>query len=219
MNTSHALGTRAIAWLLAMAASLLTLAVLSKAQAADLPVQGLAPFQAIEFHGVGELQVEAGAAQSVSVAGPMAAQAQVTFKVKRGTLYVVQTGYPWHAAESGLVVQVGLPQLAALTLKGRGRGQLHGLHGGDTRITLLRQATLKASGTLDHLQVEVDRDSFADLSQVTAGSANVTATEGGSARFRASTPLVTSVFGVASVSNAGTQPLRLMVAGQQGRRP
>ncbi len=218
MNTQHAFSTRVMASLLALVASLLILAVLSKAQAADTPVRDLPAFQSIEFHGVGQLQVEAGAAQSVSISGPEAAQSQVTFKVKHGTLYVVHVGYPWRSSDPDLVVQVSLPQLSALTLKGPGRAQLQGLHGGDTQITLLRRASLQARGTVGHLQVQVDRDSVADFSQLTAGSANFTATEGGSARFRASTPLVTSVFGVASVSTAGTQPLRLVVAGQQGSR-
>jgi len=216
MNTHHAFSTRVMASLLALAASLLTLAVLSKAQAADTPVSGLPAFQAIAFHGAGQLQVEAGVAQSVSIAGPQAAQSKVSFKVKRGTLYVVQAGYPWRSGDPALRVQVTLPQLTALTMKGRGRARVQGLQGGDTQITLV-QASLQARGQVDHLQVAVDGDSFADLSQLTAGSANVTAIDGGSARFRSSTPLVTSVFGVASVSNAGKQPLRLVVAGQQGR--
>jgi hypothetical protein len=185
--------------------------------AAQVPT--LPAFNAIEFHGGGQLKIRVGEPQAVAAVGESATLARLSFKVVRGTLVVDQKGYVWHDGDKSLDVQVSLPSLVDLKVRGAANTEVTGFRGGSTEVLLTRDGTLKASGEVEHLAVEVDGASVADFSQLQARSAQVYVPDWGQARFHANTVLYAPSIGVGSVGNLG-QPLKLQSAvnGNASRR-
>jgi hypothetical protein len=193
----------------------LPLAAAQAAQAAEPPGQALQlpAFDAIEFHGAGQLEVAVGAPQSVVAVAASATLAKRTLKVVGNTLLIEQPGYRWRAGDPDLKVAVSLPVLAALTARGKSQTQVTGLADGSTRILLAQDARLAASGRLQQLTVRVDEASVADFARLEIPAAQVSVPDWGRARFNANTALYSPSVGVGSLSTLG-QPMPIRSAAE-----
>ncbi|MET0499102.1 MAG: DUF2807 domain-containing protein [Steroidobacteraceae bacterium] len=125
-------------------------------------------FDSIDLDGSARLNITIGAAESLSLEGPGRILDQVTTEVRRHTLRIRtrSKGWIWVHGQPRVVVNITVPQLKSLEVKGGNDVRLTGFAGGKSNISIQGAAHVQASGSLDELTVDMNGAGVADLDEL-----------------------------------------------------
>jgi hypothetical protein len=184
------------------AAALLALPFVPEVGAATAEVRTVGDFQSIEFRGAGHLIVTAGDPAAVTVSATATQLPAVHATVRNGVLLIEQKDYAWHWGDADLTVDIHLPTLTRLTVKGAAVADVSGLHGGRTVFVMTGASRLTARGAVDQLVTRFEGASRADLTQLVAGQVDLTVNGAAQVAMPARTPLTASRDSVGSLTSA-----------------
>lgn len=176
----------------------------SAASAADLKTEtrSVGAFDTIDMRGAAKVDISVGAPQSLKIEAEPEALTHITTEVRGTTLIIEYKGgwWNWNSATHGPVhISIALPKLAGYSLGGAGDTRIIGLNGGTTGVSLNGAGSVKASGKLDRLSLNLNGTGEADFSDVPVDTASVSVNGVGSAHVNAKIDLTASVNGVGSV--------------------
>jgi hypothetical protein len=137
----------------------------------------LSAFHRVELAGASNVVVSAGARQSVVVSADDNLLDRVTTRVGSGTLVIGSIGS--FETRVPMSVRVTVPTLDAVTLSGSGMVAAEGIDAAALRMTLSGSGLLRASGTVDHLDVVLGGSGDAELGGLQARDARAVVTGSG----------------------------------------
>lgn len=144
-------------------------------------VRNLDAFHAVELRDSANVAVRVGEAQSLVVTAPEDLLPFLKTEVKEGRLVVERAaGAPHVRRHAELTITV--PALDALEIAGSGDATIANLAGGSFRASIAGSGDLKASGTVDKLEVEIAGSGDASLGALAANEVCVKVNGSGDVR-------------------------------------
>jgi hypothetical protein len=168
-------------------------------------------FDQIRFSGSGEYNIKCGEEQSVSVTFDDNLMEFVECSVEEGKfkLHVTES----YSSNSGLVVNIVVPELSFLKVSGAGTAKITNYAGEKLSIDVSGVATVIAEGTVDSVDVEASGACSLKLIDLAAKNCSVDMSGAGSAKVHATEMLVAKVSGVGSVQYKGDPQVKKDISG------
>jgi hypothetical protein len=167
--------------------------------------RSLPPFTGIVLAGENNVIVHVGSNQSVIVHADSNLLKRVTTRVRSRSLVIGTT--PGNlSARSQMFVEVGLPSLDALVLRGAGNIDVTGIDSRSLAVVLPGSGAIKATGTATRLDVTIVGSGTALLSGLTAQDAKAAISGSGSIMLSATRNLRATVAGTGSIIYGGNPP-------------
>ena len=159
-------------------------------------------FDAIEFRGAGQLQVQVGGPQRLRLSCDDDLLREVTTEVRDGTLIIDYPNELRFAAE--LRVEVVVPELHAVEGNGSVEVQLQGTRGAHLHLGISGSGRMQASGQVEHLAVRISGSGEMALGALSAASADVRISGSGALELAVSTDLNYTISGSGSIHYSGS---------------
>lgn len=139
-------------------------------------VRDVAEFRGLDVEGGSRLEISVGDEQRVQVEAPQSVLDDIETEVRDGTLYVRTRAKSWvvGGGAARVTIRVAVARLDSLRLAGGHSASIRGFAGGESKIDVEGAVKLDASGELDQLTVHLAGAGTANLSDLTAASAQVT---------------------------------------------
>jgi hypothetical protein len=164
----------------------------------------LSGFSAVDLEGGGELDIQVGKAESVTLRASREALAHLRTEVKDQTLTVRRDSNDWSFGHSRSVnLTITVPSLTALRVEGGNHVTVRGLDGGSTQFDLRGATSIHASGTLDRLKVHMQGAGEADFGKVIAQTVDVKVEGVGKVTVHAQQKLAATMNGLGAIRYIG----------------
>ncbi|MHB1204134.1 MAG: GIN domain-containing protein [Rhodospirillaceae bacterium] len=210
----HLLVFASLAPLVALSAGIqMTAAQTALAATAAGQLRELPPFHAVSFSSSGDVDINVGKAQSVSIEANADLLARVTTEVRDGTLYIGRRNDNDDRVSGRLAVHISMPRLDAMKLSGSGAITLDGLTGGTTSVGISGSGNVHAKGHLDKLALTVSGSGNADLPDLTVEDASVKISGSGNIKVKATNTLEAQISGSGNVRYYGSPRVESRVSG------
>ena len=171
-------------------------------------------FDRIEVHGSPEVVVKSGPGGVLTVKGGRHRVADLTTHVDAGTLLVEETDSAGIDLSDGhATVIVRAPSLSAIRVAGSGEVSLNGIRGGRLEVELDGSGEVRARGSVDALDAEVDGSGDLDFRDLAVGTASVDIAGSGNADVDARHRLDVDLRGSGDVRYGGEPLLSQDIAG------
>lgn len=167
----------------------------------------LAPATSLELTGACNLTVRVGGPQTVIVRADDNLVDRVTTRVRSGTLLIGTRGA--FATKVPMTVGVVVPVLVATTLSGSGTVVVEDVAGGHLSVRVPGSGTLRASGTIDRLDVVLSGSGDVQLADLVSREVIARVEGAGRILVHATSSLNATVSGAGAIANVGT-PDRLV---------
>ncbi len=167
--------------------------------------RSLAPFTGVDLVGENNVIVHVGARQSVIVHADSNLLSRVTTQVRSGSLVIGTTPGNLNA-KTPMFVDVSVPSLDALTLKGDGNITVTGINSRSVTVVLPGSGNIHATGTTTRLEVTISGEGTALLSQLIARDVKAALSGDGSITLAATHSLKASVSGSGTILYSGNPP-------------
>jgi len=190
--------------LLAVVATAITLLVYGSSGAAATQNRTVAGFTSLDLAGSNNVTISVGRPQAVVVHADSSLINQVTTDVVAGTLVIGDTGN--FTARGPMSVDVSVPSLTALSLSGSGQISATGISTPQLTVTISGSGQLSAAGTATRLDVAINGDGKAQLSQLTARDVQAVVSGSGLIQVTATTSLDAAVPGSGTIIYSGNPP-------------
>jgi preprotein translocase subunit SecD len=173
---------------------------------AHLETRDVTEFHGIDIEGGSSLEISVGSPQRVQVEAPQRVLDQIRTEVRDGILIVRSRGRHWVVGGAGsrITIRIAVPKLESLRLTGGHRASIDGFAGGESRIDVEGAVKLHASGQLDQLTVRLAGAGTADLSELTATTAQVTVDGVGRVIVHSTDTLDATMNGLGAIHYIGT---------------
>jgi len=164
----------------------------------------LSDFSAVDLEGGGELDIQVGKAESVTVRASRETLAHLRTEVKDQTLTVRRDSNDWSFGHSRSVnLTITVPNLTALSVEGGNHVTVRGLDGGNARFDLRGATSIHASGKLDGLKVHMQGAGEADFGKVIAQTVDVKVEGVGKVTVNARQKLAATMNGLGAIRYIG----------------
>ncbi len=167
-----------------------------------MQVRDVAAFDSVELAGSNNVVIRVGEKQSVVVKADDNLLDRVTTEVRSGQLVVANTPGSF-STNSPMSVEVGVPTLSRLTLRGSGNIVVGGVEAESLEVTLPGSGTLTGSGTAARLDVTVGGSGTVQFTQLVANEVRAVVGGSGSIFVTASKSLDASVSGSGAILYVG----------------
>jgi Putative auto-transporter adhesin, head GIN domain len=166
--------------------------------------RSLAPFTGIELAGSNDVTVQVGRTQSVIVHADKDLLGRVTTEVKSGQLVIGNTGRGFRS-KTPMSVAVRVPSLAVFTLSGSGVVSLTGINARAFTVSIpgTGSGVVRASGTVDRLDITVGGSGAAQLTQLVARDVRAVVSGSGAIMLTATGSLNAAVTGDGAILYSG----------------
>jgi hypothetical protein len=161
----------------------------------------VARFSSLEVAGSNNVTVTVGPTQSVAVHADSNLISHVTTHVVAGKLVIADTGS--FTTKTPMSVEVSVPSLTMLNLRGSGQLSVTGIKAPRLTVTVSGSGLLHAAGTATRLDVTVSGDGLAQLSQLSASQVHAVLTGSGLIQVTATTSLDAAVPGTGAIVYSG----------------
>ena len=168
-------------------------------------VRSLAPFSRVDLDGDNNVVVRVGPRQSVIVHADRNLLARVTTRVRAGRLVIGTTPGDF-GARSPTYVEVRLPSLVGLTLRGNGNINVTGIDSARLAVALPGNGNIAATGTADKLDVALGGEGTVRLQELIAGDAQAVLGGSGAIMLTATHRLAATISGEGTVLYGGDPP-------------
>jgi hypothetical protein len=193
-----------IAALAVVATIAIVLLVHSSSGAAATQARAVASFTSLDLAGSNNVRIIVGRPQSVVVHADSNLINHVTTDVVAGTLVIGDTGS--FTANGPMSVDVSVPSLTALSLSGSGQISATGISTPQLTVTISGSGQVSAAGTATRLDVTINGDGRAQLSQLTARDVHAVVSGSGLIQVTATTSLDAAVPGSGTIVYSGNPP-------------
>lgn len=184
----------------------------SNSTPARTEVRSVDAFRAIELRDSCTIVVRVGAEQSLVVTSPEDLLPFLKTEVKEGRLVVERApGAPRTRRDAELTVT--LPALDAFEIVGSGGATISGLAGPSFRASIAGSGDLRASGSVETLEVVIDGSGDASLAGLAANDVRVKISGSGDARVAPTTALDVRIHGTGDVRYRGSPRVTQAVHG------
>lgn len=161
------------------------------------------PFSRIVMGAEAEVVVTVGDEQQVTVRGDDNLVGDVGTAVEADTLEISQPDNVDFEPEAGLVVEISMPELAAVEVSGAGNMSMDDVQGDSFQAEVSGAGNLQATGRVDRVEAEVSGAGDVDFTQLLARDAIVEISGAGDIRVHATESLSASVSGAGDVTYTG----------------
>jgi hypothetical protein len=161
------------------------------------------PFSRIVMGAEAEVVVTVGHEQQVIVRGDDNLVGDVGTAVEGDTLEISQPDSVDFEPKAGLVVEISMPELAAVEVSGAGNMSMEGVEGDSFRAEVSGAGNLQATGRVDRVEAEVSGAGDVDFAQLLARDATVEISGAGDIHVHATESLSASVSGAGDVTYTG----------------
>lgn len=175
----------------------------------------VAAFKAVEFRGVGEVDVTAGQDQSVTLIGSKKALEQIVTEVEDGTLKIKwesnRERHSWlwrfvmpddHDSDK-VTVKITAPQVTKVGVSGAAEVNARNIAGERVEFSVSGAAKIRASGKADQLTVSISGAGDADLDRLEVKNAIVSIAGVGKAQVNPSDTLNATIAGAGEIRYEG----------------
>ena len=188
----------------AVVAAAIALLASGSSGAAATQTRTVAGFTSLDLAASNNVTIIVGRPQSVVVHADSSLIDHVTTEVVAGTLVIGDTGS--FNASGPMSVDVSVPSLAALSLSGSGQISATGISTPQLTVTISGSGQLSAAGTATRLDVAINGDGKAQLSQLTARDVQAVVSGSGLIQVTATTSLDAAVPGSGTIIYSGNPP-------------
>jgi hypothetical protein len=164
-------------------------------------VRTVAPFTSVELAGSNRVSIRVGPEQRIEVHADDNLVAMVTTEVRDGALVIDDTGDL--RARSPMSVEITVPALDRVTLRGSGNLAIRDVGAEDLTVELPGSGTIQMSGTAVRLDVVLEGSGVLDLDALLAGTATVVLSGSGSIGLSVSEALDATISGSGTISYGG----------------
>ena len=189
---------------LAVAAIAIALLAYSSPGATATQTRTVASFTSLDLAASNNVTIIVGRPQSVVVHANSNLINHVTTDVVAGTLVIGHTGSL--TARGPMSVDVSVPSLTALSLSGSGQISATGISTPQLTMTISGSGLLSAAGTATRLDVTINGDGQAQLSQLIARDVHAVVSGSGLIQVTATTSLDAAIPGSGTIIYSGNPP-------------
>jgi hypothetical protein len=169
-------------------------------------------FDKIHVSGSANIAVDVGGPQSLSLRGDDNLLEFVVTEVRGGTLHIgMRSGS--YSFQRGLVVQVSVPSLAALSVSGSSDSEVSGLDGGKFTVSISGSGGVRASGRVDQLDAGISGSGDMNLSELQAREVSARISGSGEIDVNALEKLDASISGSGDVRYKGAPAVNSHISG------
>ena len=182
-------------------------------------------FSAVDFNGIGRMNVTVGETQSLAIVGSKRTLEQVTTTVEDGTLQVKwvdrkeKHGWLWRFAmpddddSDKITVNITIPKLHKISVAGAASVVAKGIESDTMDFSVSGAAKIRADGHADKLSLSISGAGSADLDHLVAKEANVSISGAGKADVNARERLRGDISGVGSIRYEGEPKVTSSISG------
>jgi hypothetical protein len=189
---------------LAVVTTAIALLVYGSSGSATTQTRTLAGFTSLDLAGSNNVTIIVGRPQSVVVHADSSLINHVTTQVVAGTLIIGDTGN--FTARGPMSVDVSVPSLTALSLSGSGQISATAISTPQLTVAISGSGLVSAAGTATRLDVAINGDGTAHLSQLTARDVQAVVSGSGLIQVTATTSLDAAVPGSGTIIYSGNPP-------------
>jgi len=190
--------------ILAVVAIAIALLVYGSSGAAVTQTRTVAGFTSLDLAGSNNVTIIVGRPQSVVVHAESSLINHVTTDVVAGTLVIGDTGS--FTARGPMSVDVSVPSLTALRLSGSGQISATAISTPQLTVAISGSGLVSAAGTATRLDVAINGDGRAQLSQLAARDVQAVVSGSGLIQVTATTSLDAAVPGSGTIIYSGNPP-------------
>ncbi len=168
-------------------------------------------FEAIEFHGAGDLEVRVGEATRLALSADDDLLQEVRTRVQENTLII---DYPDELRfREELRVEVCLPKLKGVEVMGAAEVEISNVESACLALGLSGSGSIEATGLAESLTASISGSGELELSRLAAGHANVHISGSGDAELNVSDHLQYRISGSGDIEYIGTAHCEGVVSG------